>query len=74
MTGVGGVGKTRLALPGRARRRAGLPRGVWFVELAAVEDPDMLAQIVVEALDIRDNRLSSPVEVLTEHLRTGRQH
>ncbi|MEV4162064.1 ATP-binding protein [Nonomuraea dietziae] len=69
LTGVGGVGKTRLALRVALDVARDFRGGVWFVELAAVEDPDLLAQIVVEALEIRDNRLSSPVEVLTDHLR-----
>ncbi|GAA2669421.1 ATP-binding protein [Nonomuraea recticatena] len=69
LTGVGGVGKTRLALRVALDVARDFRDGVWFVELAAVEDPDMLAQIVVEALEIRDNRLNSPVEVLTDHLR-----
>jgi MoxR-like ATPase len=39
LTGVGGVGKTRLALEVAARLAGGFPDGVWFFELAAVTDP-----------------------------------
>src|ERR1700753_3068747 len=39
LTGVGGVGKTRLALEVAARLVDEFPDGVWFFELAAVTDP-----------------------------------
>ena len=39
LTGVGGVGKTRLALEVAGRRVDEFPDGVWFFELAAVADP-----------------------------------
>jgi class 3 adenylate cyclase len=38
LTGVGGVGKTRLALEAAAAAQAGFRDGAWFVELAAVTD------------------------------------
>jgi class 3 adenylate cyclase len=39
LTGVGGVGKTRLALEVAARLADEFPDGVWLFELAAVTDP-----------------------------------
>jgi Adenylate and Guanylate cyclase catalytic domain len=39
LTGVGGVGKTRLALEVAAHLADEFPDGVWFFELAAVADP-----------------------------------
>ena len=39
LTGVGGVGKTRLALEVAARSANDFPDGVWVIELAAVGDP-----------------------------------
>src|SRR5271156_2565101 len=39
LTGVGGVGKTRLALEVAARLADEFPGGGWFFELAAVTDP-----------------------------------
>lgn len=69
LTGAGGVGKTRLALRVALDVARDFRGGVWFVELATVESPDMLAQSVVEALEIRDLSLSSPMEVLVDHLR-----
>ena len=50
LTGVGGVGKTRLALEVAARLADEFPDGVWFFELAAVADPatvpDAIAAVV----------------------------
>jgi predicted ATPase len=39
LTGVGGVGKTRLALEIAQRLSSGFPDGAWLLELAAVTDP-----------------------------------
>ena len=39
LTGVGGVGKTRLALRVAEDARRAFPDGVWLVELAALDDP-----------------------------------
>ena len=36
LAGVGGVGKTRLALEVAARSAPDFPDGVWLIELAAV--------------------------------------
>ncbi|MFI6598546.1 LuxR C-terminal-related transcriptional regulator [Nonomuraea sp. NPDC050536] len=69
LTGAGGVGKTRLALHVALDVARDFRGGVWFVELAAVENPDMLPQTMIEALEIRDHSLSSPLDVLAEYLR-----
>lgn len=53
LTGVGGVGKTRLAVRMAAEVRRTFPDGVWFVELAALHDPQMLAHTLANALKLR---------------------
>jgi len=52
LTGVGGVGKTRLALEVAARLVDEFPDGVWFFELAAVTDPAAVPDAVAAALGI----------------------
>ena len=52
LTGVGGVGKTRLALEVAARRADDFPDGVWFFELAAVTDPAAVPDAVAAVLGI----------------------
>lgn len=53
LTGAGGSGKTRLAIETARRARARFADGVWWVELAAVEDPALLATAVLTALGER---------------------
>lgn len=53
LTGVGGVGKTRLALRMATKVRRTFPDGVWFVELAALNDPLLLPHTVANTLELR---------------------
>ena len=53
LTGVGGVGKTRLALRMAAEVRRTFPDGVWFVELTALHDPQLLPNTVANTLELR---------------------
>jgi predicted ATPase len=50
LTGVGGVGKTRLATEVAARQVDGFPDGVWLFELAAVADPAAVPHAVAAVL------------------------
>ncbi|MEU9987409.1 AAA family ATPase [Streptomyces sp. NPDC048045] len=74
LTGVGGVGRTRLALrvAGDAGRR--FPDGVHVVELASLRDADLLAQSVGGALGLanpgRDG--ADATEAVAAHLRDRR--
>ena len=52
LTGVGGVGKTRLALEVAVRLADEFPDGVWFFELAAVADPAAVPDAVSAVLGI----------------------
>jgi predicted ATPase/class 3 adenylate cyclase len=52
LTGVGGVGKTRLALEVAARLVDEFPDGVWCFELAAVTDPASVPDAVAAVLGI----------------------
>src|SRR6201996_3868285 len=52
LTGVGGVGKTRLALEVATRLVDEYPDGVWFFELAAVTDPAAIPDAVAAVLGI----------------------
>ena len=52
LTGVGGVGKTRLALEVAAHLADEYPDGVWFFELAAVADPTAVPDAVAAVLGI----------------------
>jgi predicted ATPase/class 3 adenylate cyclase len=52
LTGVGGVGKTRLATEIAARLADEFPDGVWIFELAAVTDPATVPDAVAAVLGI----------------------
>jgi predicted ATPase/class 3 adenylate cyclase len=52
LTGVGGVGKTRLAVEVATRLADEFPDGVWFFELAAVTDPAAIPDAVAAVLGI----------------------
>ena len=52
LTGVGGVGKTRLAMELAARSANDFPDGVWIVELASVGDPAAVPDAVAAVLGI----------------------
>src|SRR5277367_4901934 len=52
LTGVGGVGKTRLAVQVAARLADEFPDGVWLFELAAVADPAAVPDAVAAVLGI----------------------
>jgi predicted ATPase/DNA-binding CsgD family transcriptional regulator len=52
LTGVGGVGKTRLALRVAAESIGDFDEGVWLVELATIRDPEGVPTAIASALDI----------------------
>ena len=52
LTGVGGVGKTRLAIQVAARLVPEFPDGIWLVELAPIGDPAAVPDAFAPALGI----------------------
>ena len=54
ITGLGGTGKTRLALELAHRNRDAWAHGVWWVDLTAVSDPVLVAATVARALGLTD--------------------
>lgn len=68
LTGVGGVGKTRLAVETAGQLRQAFPDGTWMADLSAVEDPSQVAQVVVNALGIVDRSTRPAAEKIVAHL------
>jgi predicted ATPase/DNA-binding SARP family transcriptional activator len=68
ITGVGGVGKSRLAVEVGLRSRPDFPAGVWWVELAAVQQPGLVAQVVAATLGLREHGRRETVQLLIDHL------
>lgn len=71
VTGVGGVGKTRLALAAAERSRPDCAGGVWLVELAAVADPELVDLTTAGALGIDESAGRTPRELLIDYLSTA---
>jgi predicted ATPase/DNA-binding CsgD family transcriptional regulator len=70
--GAGGCGKTRLALQIAAGETARFTDGTWWVELAAVENPELLAATVTVALGLRERPGQTAIEILSDDLRDRR--
>jgi hypothetical protein len=70
LLGPGGTGKTRLMLQAAAEVIDRYPDGVWFVGLAALADPDMLANQVASVLSVREQPGRPILEELAIYLRT----
>ena len=68
LTGIGGVGKTRLALRFAAGARRGFADGVWLAELGELGDGALLADVVAAALGLRPQSTLPVGEVLVEFL------
>jgi non-specific serine/threonine protein kinase len=72
LTGIGGVGKTRLALRAAAGLRRAFRDGVWLVQLDQVRDEALVGQAVAGALGLQDRAGYAPAVALAEYL-AGRQ-
>jgi predicted ATPase/class 3 adenylate cyclase len=68
LTGVGGVGKTRLALRTAAEELPRFREGAWLVELQAVRDPEAVPEAVAAVFRLADRAGVSTLEVLIEFL------
>jgi predicted ATPase/class 3 adenylate cyclase len=69
LTGPGGAGKTRLALQVAAERLMHYNDGVFFVELAPLTDPTMVASAIAAALRLREATDRSVLDTVTDALR-----
>ncbi len=69
LTGVGGVGKTRLALQVAGEMCSALRDGSWLCELAGVSDPEAVAEAVLAVFQIEPRQGVSVAESLLEFLR-----
>jgi non-specific serine/threonine protein kinase len=68
LTGIGGVGKTRLALRAATEARREFPDGVWLVELGELRDGSLLVDVVAASLGVRDESGRPLREILVEFL------
>jgi hypothetical protein len=69
LVGPGGVGKTRLAIRAASELGRSFSGGAWLVELADVRDPALVGNVVMTALDLRDQAATEPQALLLAYLR-----
>ncbi len=72
LTGPGGVGKTRLSLHVAAQLKGDFPDGVYFVELAAVREPELVLPTIAHRMGLQLNGTAPVAEQLTAAVR-GKQ-
>lgn len=72
ITGVGGAGKTRVALQVAAELGDEYPDGTWLVELAAITDPELIDAVAANALRVAQQSGRSIRESIVDHL-AGRE-
>ena len=70
ITGVGGSGKTRLALALADVVRAAYPGGVVFIDLATVSERSVLVDMLADVFNVRRTRGQSPLKALAERMRS----
>ncbi|MGB6402472.1 MAG: protein kinase, partial [Candidatus Sulfotelmatobacter sp.] len=68
VTGPGGIGKTRLAVQVASGLVERFPGGTYFVPLASLSDPGLIASVIVQTLGIREAGGQSPLEILKGNL------
>jgi predicted ATPase/DNA-binding CsgD family transcriptional regulator len=68
LVGPGGVGKTRLALRAAADLGRTVRDGVWFIDLAGLEDPHLVPKAVITSLGLADKSGEWPTSLLVTHL------
>ncbi|PZS02643.1 MAG: hypothetical protein DLM69_03855 [Candidatus Chloroheliales bacterium] len=72
LTGVGGAGKTRLAIEVASQVQSRFAHGVCFVELASQSNPEMVAQTIARAIGVKEQAGQSAAEALRSFIQ-GRE-
>jgi len=68
LTGAGGAGKTRLAIEIAGRLSGEFSDGVWYVDLAPITDPELVAVTMARALGLPDQPGRSTMDTLTRYV------
>ncbi len=69
LTGAGGAGKTRLAIEVAAQLTGEFGEGVWYVDLAPVTDPELVAITAARAFGLPDQPGRSMMDTLLRFVR-----
>ncbi|MEV4470976.1 LuxR C-terminal-related transcriptional regulator [Nonomuraea sp. NPDC049504] len=72
LCGVGGIGKTRLALRVAAGLVPSFPGGVWLVELARIARPELVEREIAQVLGVAEEQGAPLLDTVTARLRDQR--
>lgn len=72
LTGPGGTGKTRLSLQVAAEVGSQFPDGAFWVPLAPISDPDLVASTIAHSLGVQVSGGEAPIAKVTEYVREKR--
>lgn len=68
LTGVGGIGKTRLAIEFAARNFSAFPGGVFYIPLTPVNSPSKIVPAIADVLDFGFSGPTEPKEQLFNYI------
>ncbi len=68
LTGIGGIGKTRLALEFAVDKQTVFPGGVFYIPLAPVNSPEKIVPAIADVLDFGFSGPNEPKEQLFNYL------
>ena len=68
LIGPGGTGKTRLSIQAAGELLHQYPDGVWFVELAPILDPQLVARTTALAMGLRDEPQRPVIDMLCDYV------
>lgn len=68
LIGPGGTGKTRLSIQAASELLDQYPDGIWFVELAPILDPLLVAHTTAIAIGLRDEPQRPVIDMLCDYL------
>ena len=72
LCGAGGIGKTRLAVHLLAELAVGYPDGAWFVELADLRQPELVASRIASVIGVTEEPGRPLLATLADALRSRR--
>lgn len=72
MTGMGGTGKTRVALGVAEQMLWRYPDGVWFLDVSELAGASDLFPALLHACSLREDSVQTPRQQLANHFRTAR--